>query len=305
MSKVRDVGSNGNKGSTEGIEEGSIRLWTPIFPVLCCVCGLIAMFAGYLTAVLNHHIDAWLPLISEGGVFFPESGIFASFFNLTAFFWWITSFLICLQLHQHIRVHRGAHSKLRFVVYFMLATGLISGVGLVLLANFRLNSPGSVHGKGALALFFGGMAFSWCYIVMMAVLKQQPKWVWIGKVVLISIVSACVILHETGKRVPFLVTPFPNGTYPAWPQHINGVFRVDSDNPFFTHRVVTNAAEWALAIGYFLIVASSAYDLTFLRLQFEVKQRVSMIENLDPGTMVGVPTISRYNRKIEISDVAD
>ncbi|CAD5219383.1 unnamed protein product [Bursaphelenchus xylophilus] len=246
-----------------------ILIWTPIFPLLCSGFGIAALVSGYLIAVLNDHEEAWLPLISEGGSIAPESCVFGTLLNLAAFFWWITCFCVHFQLIQHIQIYRSRRSKLRFLFMFMLIAGLFSGLGLILVGNFQLSTVRAVHGKGATGGFFGGMVYAWSYVVLLMLLRPRwiPKWLLAVRVLMVTIVSCAVILHEVSMRAPVFVARREDGSLPPKPDTPeNGILRLKPSDPYYNNRIIACIAEWTLGIGYFLIIATIAMDLRWFRI---------------------------------------
>ncbi|CAD5214151.1 unnamed protein product [Bursaphelenchus okinawaensis] len=247
------------------------KIWTPIFPILCSIFGITALFTGYIIAVLNDHVDKWLPLISDGGAIPPESCVFGLLLNICVFFWILTCFCIHIQVLQHIMYHDRFHTKHKNVLYVMLFFAILSGIGIALVANFPLSTVRPVHSYGAMVGFLSGVIYAWCYITLVKILKPKviPKKLLIFRLLLIIFVSIVVVLHEICLHTTFLVKRTPDGHVPPvpfWPKSTN-ILRLDPESPYYTNFIVGRICEWSLAVGYFIVVGSLSYELNY----FEIK----------------------------------
>ncbi|CAD5213319.1 unnamed protein product [Bursaphelenchus okinawaensis] len=180
------------------------------------------------------HIDAFLPIISEGGALPPESCIFSSLLNYAAFCWVLTATF----LHTNMKLHLQANnpgSKLVYLLYFMLGVAWVSAVGLTWVANFQISDVRFMHGHGATMTFIGDMTF-----LDTAIIVQEVDGV----------------IPEKPKR------------------KADGIDRISRNDPWFVNRLVASISEWFLGFAYIFIVGSFAADLKNYRISPEPLEKV-------------------------------
>lgn len=118
----------------------------------------------------------------------------------------------------HIRLNtyiRGTHGGqlprwLRFTLLLMSANGVMSGIGLVMVASFQNALLRDMHLAGAGLAFGNGLAFLWFHTLLMFVLRPSPsaRWVLILRAVLVGLSTLFFLLFICGDMVPVKV----NGT---------------------------------------------------------------------------------------------
>lgn len=116
----------------------------------------IGFLITYLLAVLNGHVEAGFPFISDTGANPPESCVFGQILAIGSFF----TFVIIYTRYHHVKLvitsetdysYLKKYNKLSFVV------GCITCFGVSLVGNFQEQNVLAVHLIGALGAF-GGLA---------------------------------------------------------------------------------------------------------------------------------------------------
>ena len=90
----------------------------------------------------------------------PESCIFSQFVNLSAFLFIFTIYIRYKQVEQYYRDHLSSESaKILRLNYLSFVIGLISCLGLTLVANFQEMNLRAVHLTGAITCFTCGLIY--------------------------------------------------------------------------------------------------------------------------------------------------
>ena len=113
-----------------------------------------AIFLGSLTICYVIYRDerrTLIPFISDTGAFQPDSCWFALFFNLSAYSFLFTSCIRYIQIREHLGKYNKAVDVTNKV---FLSIGVLSSLGLALVASFPAPALLSVHNAGA-AIAFG------------------------------------------------------------------------------------------------------------------------------------------------------
>ncbi|CAD5219389.1 unnamed protein product [Bursaphelenchus xylophilus] len=239
-------------------------IYSQLFPILCCVFGLMSLVTGYVIAVLNNHEEAWFSMISEGGSLPPESCIFGILLNFAAFFWLVTCFSLHYHLLDHLYWHCGSRSKLRFLFYFMLFIGILSGLGIAVVADFQLSNLRIVHNNGAMVAFLAGLLYCWCYAVVCVKLGIQwvPKWLIILRIIVVVFVTVCVVMYILCFQFSIFAKKWPDGTRAQKPERpATGIIRLQPCHPYYDNYIIACVSEWLLAVGYFIVIASLSIEL--------------------------------------------
>ncbi|MFH4981609.1 hypothetical protein AB6A40_008318 [Gnathostoma spinigerum] len=115
------------------------KVW--IIPLTTFVLSILAFLVSYTIAVLNNHVQAVWPYISDSGTLPPESCIFAQLLNISALFLAITSYLRHRQIVEFYWHHFKQEGYWRPISLTMLWLGYISSFGVSMVANFQVRSP--------------------------------------------------------------------------------------------------------------------------------------------------------------------
>jgi len=168
-------------------------------PYIFAIAVLLACFGSYGIAVSFKHVPAFLPYISDTGVFVPERSVFSLLINVAAFVHMITIYVRFEQVQAELKWrHRNKNligeKKLRFLNKLSLPIGLGISFGLCLLGNFQLHSQrtlagtdGSgqltkeeyivqkIHWFGAFLTYMGGNIYMFIQTIISIVLSLGTK----------------------------------------------------------------------------------------------------------------------------------
>ncbi|XP_055440751.1 DNA damage-regulated autophagy modulator protein 2 isoform X2 [Capricornis sumatraensis] len=128
-----------------------------------------AFIFSYITAITLHHVDPVLPYISDTGTVAPEKCLFGAMLNIAAVLCVATIYVRYKQVHalnpeenRIIRLNKAG-----------LVLGLLSCLGLSLVANFQKTTFFAVHVCGAVLTF--GMGSLYMFVQTILSYQMQPK----------------------------------------------------------------------------------------------------------------------------------
>ncbi|XP_015111768.1 DNA damage-regulated autophagy modulator protein 2 [Diachasma alloeum] len=140
-------------------------------PICMCAALPSVFIISYIIAVSLGHVVAGFPYISDTGTVPPESCIFGQLLNMTAVLLALVVYIRHAQLKELLVSSQMPHywQRLNRVAF---AVGLISTLGISVVANFQETSVLSVHLIGAIAAFGGGTVYIWLQAIISY--KMQP-----------------------------------------------------------------------------------------------------------------------------------
>ena len=124
--------------------------------LLICTCVI-----SYVWAVSNHHVSPFMPFISDTGTYAPESCFFGQFLNIGSFLIALTVYLRHLELRDHHTDVYVLFPRFRMLSRFSLVLGLVSALGVSLVANFQEVNQIEFHIAGAAMVFGVGAVYMW------------------------------------------------------------------------------------------------------------------------------------------------
>ncbi|XP_015599824.1 DNA damage-regulated autophagy modulator protein 2 [Cephus cinctus] len=129
-------------------------------PIVLFVALPTTFIVTYVIAVLLGHVEAGFPYISDAATYAPESCIFAQFINMTAALMCFVIYIRYSQIKECNSVYKLNESLPKWN-RMALIMGMISTIGLSIVANFQETSVVVVHLIGAFMCFGGGTAYFW------------------------------------------------------------------------------------------------------------------------------------------------
>lgn len=121
----------------------------------------------YIIAITLGHVEPELPYISDTGTHVPESSIFAQLLNFCAFLVGLTIYIRYKQIEQYYRDNLSPESTKIFCRNrIALVCGLMSSIGLSMVANFREIELFKIHMVGATMAFGFGSVYCWLQTIM-------------------------------------------------------------------------------------------------------------------------------------------
>ncbi|ETN77776.1 hypothetical protein NECAME_10816, partial [Necator americanus] len=158
-----------------------------------------AAFSGYIIGVTEGHFNAVLPFISTAGCFLPEASIFAQFLNMASFFMIIMFYMRHRQTVEYYG-HRleWEESGWRKMSLVLMGIGIMSAVGLTIVANFRVCEMGLVHAIGALMTFFAILVYCWGQVILSYALVPRMASMPVNhfRFVVVTLATCFLILHD-------------------------------------------------------------------------------------------------------------
>ncbi|XP_073090532.1 DNA damage-regulated autophagy modulator protein 2 isoform X3 [Manis javanica] len=128
-----------------------------------------AFIFSYITAIVLHHVDPALPYISDTGTIAPEKCLFGAMLNIAAVLSVATIYVRYKQVHA-LSPEENCIIKLNKAG---LVLGLLSCLGLSLVANFQKTAFFAVHVCGAVLAF--GMGSLYMFVQTILSYQMQPK----------------------------------------------------------------------------------------------------------------------------------
>jgi len=166
-------------------------------PYIFAFVVLAATLGSYGIAVSFKHVPAFLPYISDTGVFVPERSVFSLLINVAAFVHVITIYVRFEQVQAELKWRRRdknliEEKKLCILNKLSLLIGLGISLGLCLLGNFQLHSQrtltGSedtltkeelivkkIHWFGAFLTYIGGIVWMFLHTIISIILSLGTK----------------------------------------------------------------------------------------------------------------------------------
>lgn len=130
-----------------------------IVPIALFSLCVFAFFATSLATILEGH--TFIPYISEGGTYAPQSCVFSQILNVACVLFGITLYTRFRQIKLLMCFHPDLEKSTSRLNYYALWSGSISCTGLNIVANYQLQSLASVHYIGAVVCFASGILYCW------------------------------------------------------------------------------------------------------------------------------------------------
>lgn len=130
-----------------------------LFPIILFSLCVSAFFGTSLATVLQGY--TFIPYISEGGSYLPQSCVFSQIVNLACVFLGIVIYIRFRQIELLASQHTELDSSIRKLNDVTLWFGYGSCFGLNIVANYQLTSVPKIHYFGAFHCFFLGIIYFW------------------------------------------------------------------------------------------------------------------------------------------------
>uniref|UniRef100_A0A6I8N934 CWH43-like N-terminal domain-containing protein n=1 Tax=Ornithorhynchus anatinus TaxID=9258 RepID=A0A6I8N934_ORNAN len=157
-----------------GVEERSIEMWwfqqgLSFLPSALVIWTAAAFIFSYITAITLHHVDPALPYISDTGTVAPEKCLFGAMLNIAAVLGMATMYVRYKQVDALI----PEDTQITRINKVGLGLGLLSCLGLSVVANFQKTTLFLVHITGAVLTFGPGALYIFTQTILSY--KMQPK----------------------------------------------------------------------------------------------------------------------------------
>ncbi|XP_038604937.1 DNA damage-regulated autophagy modulator protein 2 isoform X2 [Tachyglossus aculeatus] len=128
-----------------------------------------AFIFSYITAITLHHVDPALPYISDTGTVAPEKCLFGAMLNIAAVLGMATMYV----RYKQVDALNPENSQIIRINKAGLVLGLLSCLGLSVVANFQKTTLFLVHIVGAVLTF--GLGTLYIFTQTILSYKMQPK----------------------------------------------------------------------------------------------------------------------------------
>lgn len=207
-----------------------------------------AFIFSYITAIVLHHVDPALPYISDTGTVAPEKCLFGAMLNFAA--------VLCIAtIYVRYKQVQALNPEGRYISRLNkagLVLGLLSCLGLSLVANFQKTAFFAVHICGAVLTF--GMGSLYMFVQTALSYLMQPKIH--GKQVFwvrLLLVIWCAVSAFSMLTCSSLLYSGHFGSDIVQKLHWN-----PEDKGYVLH-MITTAAEWSMSCSFF------GFFLTYIR----------------------------------------
>ncbi|CAH8574683.1 unnamed protein product [Dicrocoelium dendriticum] len=215
-------------------------------PIVFCLLMLAAFITSYSLSAELGHASALFPYISDTGSMVPESCVFGQLLNLCAFIG--TLCVYCWYSHQMERFEALGSPRSHIIhARVHLVSGLLSALGLSIVANFQESSLLVVHMVGALVTFTFGVV----YCILMSHASRAHlnslRWLWVLRTVLAVVSALAFILTFVFAGIAERNQKLPH----KW----------DPNEELYTYHALGTTCEWLLAFCFLAIFITMIYEL--------------------------------------------
>ena len=230
----------------------------------------IAFIAGYGISVGTDKVSAVFPYISDTGTTPPASCVFGLFLNMSAAFGVVTIYI----RHRHLEGNNLDHRihKLNDVTMFM---GLLSCLGLMMVACFQWSVAGVPHLLGAVMVFLLGGIYCSCqsYLTHACIGITTGKALMMTRVVL-SLVAV------VGLVLTVLFTALANNELTAAGFNMTTFgekLHWTSKEPGYKKHLTSVFSEWIMGFAFLVFFATYYGDFKKLDTKVHLKCKSSIL----------------------------
>ncbi|XP_062583381.1 DNA damage-regulated autophagy modulator protein 2-like [Saccostrea cucullata] len=237
-----------------------------LLPVAFVVLLPVTFLITYAIAVSDEEVAPFFPFISDTGTLPPESCIFGQLLNIAAVLILIVIYLRYKQITAYIAITNLTRPSPRTNTGFFVL-GLLSGIGLSIVANFQVENSKGIHIVGAVLAFIVGGAYFFTQTYISWIFRDIPgftKTILVTRLVIcilyasffiIGVATFVVSKRKLGKQK--ISTRLWTSDYKGYPEH-----------------VVSSVVEW---LGSFLIcVYVATFIPEFKHMRLETKWQLEL-----------------------------
>ncbi|XP_033830165.1 DNA damage-regulated autophagy modulator protein 2b [Periophthalmus magnuspinnatus] len=218
-------------------------------PAALVVWTSAAFVFAYTTAVVLRHVDPLLPYISDTGTMAPERCVFGIMLDVSAF---LGVFTVYVRYKQVEALSLDSHSRLLSLNRVGLFFGLLSSLGMCVVANFQKTALFPIHLLGAVLTF--GVGALYILVQTLVSFWMQPevhsKSLFKTRLMLTAWTFSSIICMFVSSVIMYSSLP---GVDVAHKLHWT-----PGETGYLAHLVST-VSEWSLALSFI------SFFLTFIR----------------------------------------
>ncbi|XP_033751848.1 DNA damage-regulated autophagy modulator protein 2-like isoform X2 [Pecten maximus] len=234
---------------------GSGLGYLPIALVLVS-CG--TFIGSYVIAVLKKDIAAYFPYISDTGTKPPESCIFGQFLNIAATIAFCTMY-IRYKLVESLTGHEDG--RLRRLNKAGLVLGILSSLGLSIVANFQETVVEPVHLTGASLVLGCGVLYEFLQTFLTYHMYPEFNGQFIARVRLVlSVISAVS-----------MVTAFTSAGISRYQTDTKDKLHWKPSEKGFDAHIVSTISEWITAVLFLFFFFTYVRDFQKVRVEVNAK----------------------------------
>lgn len=225
-------------------------------PTFLVIWSSSTFIISYIIALFRRDVDVVLPYISDTGATPPESCVFGFMSTITAFAAFATMYAE-YKFVERVHERTGAVSPVLNKASF--GVGIISCVGMCLVATFQETTVMAVHDLGALLFFIFGVIYTIIQSVISYRAHPHGSSKWMCHFRAFFAVVACLAVFPT------IFCAVSVGT---------SKLHWDTNDKDYTLHIVSVACEWITAFSFVF------FFLTYIQefQQFTLKLTVNLIE---------------------------
>uniref|UniRef100_A0A914VH89 DNA damage-regulated autophagy modulator protein 2 n=1 Tax=Plectus sambesii TaxID=2011161 RepID=A0A914VH89_9BILA len=241
------------------------RVW--LVPVAAFVLITSTVVITYAIAVLNDHVSAFLPYISDIAARAPESCIFGQLLNMSAL---LVGLCIYWRHRQIVGFYGSIHKSVgrwRTVSVTLMQIGFLSAAGMSIAANFQEINFKQMHFIGIFFMFFFGIAYLWGQAIFSYRMKPQMQ----SPVMLYTRAAVTVlatIFFFISMSTDYVGHIFSRGSHEK-SKIISTTEKLhfSSSDSGYGARIVSTISEWLMALCFSVVILSFASELRFAELK--------------------------------------
>ncbi|XP_045174995.1 DNA damage-regulated autophagy modulator protein 2-like [Mercenaria mercenaria] len=236
-------------------------------PLLLVLLTATTFIVTYIIAIAKHDVSPDFPYISDTGTKPPESCIFSLFLNMCA------ALCLCTIYVRYKLVEvlgdTTEDTKLRRLNKLGLGLGILTALGLSLVANFQETNVEAVHLTGAALVFGVGVVYALIQTSLTYHMEPEFNGKYICRVRLtLTIISALVMVMTIASATVSRMQKDSKTDKLHW----------KPDEPGFAAHIASTVGEWITALVFLFYFLTFVRD--FMRLKIDVRPQI-YVRHLD------------------------
>ncbi|CAC5401683.1 DRAM2 [Mytilus coruscus] len=223
-------------------------------PILLVLTSFATFIVSYIIAIVRHDVSPYFPYISDTGTKPPESCIFGQFLNISAALA-IATMYVRYKLVSQISV--GEDTKLACLNKAGLVLGILSALGLSMVANFQETNVEPVHVTGAALVL--GVGVIYAFVQTSLSYRMNPDYNGL-KICRIRLAISCIAL--TAMIITFVSATVSRIQVHG---HIDKTKWKPEDGGFTAH-IISTISEWVTAVTFLLFFFTFVRDFQKVKL---------------------------------------
>ena len=245
------------------------------FIVLMELSAFAAFISGYSISVSTGSVNPIFPYISDTGTTPPASCFFGLFLNMSAAFGAVAIYI----RHRHVEAKNMNHHGMHKLNDISMLLGLLSCLGMMIVACFQWSVAGTTHLIGALMVFLLGGIYCWCQSVLSFKCISIPtsKVLMFTRALLssVAVVGLVMTIMFTAFANRELFKAGYNATTFDWEKRLHW----SSKYPGYGQHLVSVFSEWMMCFAFLLFFATYYKDFKNLDTKVHVNVRNSVEDN--------------------------